>query len=154
MDKIISCCQINLQKSKAASTELHNRSEIIALITEPSTYSKSVRNLNCLQTQVLSHEGQLLPRAVIRIDQRLHPWLVSEYTVGDMCVVAVKIESILGLVCTLYLDIKFDVKSRPFCKLVDMCNQERIPLTVGMDSNAHSPLWGCPDRKKGGGALI
>ena len=70
-----------------------------------------------------------------------------------MCVVAIKIESILVYVCSLYLDINFDVKSRLFCKLVDMCNQERIPLIVGMDSNAHSPLWGCPDRNERGEGL-
>ena len=37
MDNLdITCCQINLRKSNAASTQINNRSENIVLITEPT----------------------------------------------------------------------------------------------------------------------
>ena len=45
-----------------------------------------------------------------------------------------------------------DPKNPLFEQLVDVCNRERIPLVVGMDSNSHSPLWGCPDKNERGEA--
>ncbi|MEO0804506.1 MAG: hypothetical protein AAFY57_19895, partial [Cyanobacteria bacterium J06642_2] len=67
-----------------------------------------------------------------------------------MCVVAVKIESKLVYMCSLYLDINLEVRNRSFLRLIDWCDRERIPLIVGTDSNAHSPLWGCPDKNERG----
>ena len=147
--KVVTCCQINMQKSKAAAIELNNGSDSIVLITEPS----KIRNLNRANTQIFFHEGHQSPRAAIRVDQDLSPWLVPEYSDRDMCVVAVKLESKLVYVCSLYLDINLEVCRRSFSRLIDWCNRERISLIVGMDSNAHSPLWGCPDKNERGEAL-
>ena len=145
-----------MRKSNAASTQIKNRSENIVLITEPTVAGGKISNLSRQNTQLYAHVGRGrddAPRAALRVGKDLNPWLVAEYTNRDMCVVAVKIESQLTYLCSLYLDITIDPKNPLFEQLVDVCNRERIPLVVGMDSNSHSPLWGCPDKNERGEAL-
>ena len=149
----VTCCQINLRKSNVAATEINKRSESIVLVTEPPVAGGKTKSLKQPNAQIFSHEGKESPRSAIRVAKGLHPWLVPEYTERDICVVAIQIKSKLVYLCSLYLDITFDIRHQLFCKLVDRCNQERIPLVVGMDSNAHSPLWGSPDRNERGEEL-
>ena len=151
--KSVSCVQINLHKSIAASAVLNKRDEKICFITEPNSYGGKVKNLVKPNTQVLASDGSNPLRAAIRVDRDLHPWMVPEWSDGDLCVVGVKIESKLCYIGSLYLDILKDVRHRSFLRLVDECNHHRIPLVVGMDSNAHSPLWGCSDRNARGEEL-
>ena len=97
MDNLdITCCQINLRKSNAASTQINNRSENIVLMTEPTVAAGKISNLSRQNTQLFAHVGRGrddAPRAALRVGKDLNPWLVAEYTSRDMCVVAVKIES-------------------------------------------------------------
>lgn len=154
MDSKVSCLQINLRASKAASVELNTRSEEIVFITEPYCAGRKIPMLlNRKDTQVLAAVGPHRPRAALRVRKDLHPWLVPEFTERDVCVVAIKIESRMIYVCSLYSDIELEVRNVTFLKLVDWCQKERIPLVVGMDSNAHSPLWGSDDRNSRGEEL-
>lgn len=154
MDKPIQCLQINLRSAKSASVEINSRSEDIVFITEPYCAGKKVPMLlNRANTQVLADVGQHRPRAALRVRKDLHPWLVPEFTDRDMCVAAIKIQTRLVYVCSLYLDIELQVHRPNFLKLVDWCDKERIPLVTGMDSNAHSPLWGSDDRNSRGEEL-
>ena len=142
MDTEITCLQINLRASKAASVEVNTRSEEIVFITEPYCAARKYPMLlNRANTQVLAHAGQERPRAALRVSKELHPWMVPEFSDRDVCVVACKIQTRLVYVCSLYLDIELEVHRPNFLKLVDRCQTERIPMVVGMDSNAHSPMW-------------
>ena len=155
MDKVISCVQINTQHSKAASVELSRRKDEIAFITEPHLANKKVTSLlsDRLQSQVLAAEGPHRPRAALRVCHDLQPWLVTEFTGPDMCVGSIKIKNQVVYVCSLYLDILKEVHHPEFLRLVEWCNRERMPLVIGMDSNAHSPLWGSDERNARGEEL-
>ena len=83
---IINCRQINLQHSRAASTELAIFDDEIVLITEPLTYGRKIQMLSKPRFQVLAHEGQDRPRAAVRVAGKLHPWLVDEFTIEDVYV--------------------------------------------------------------------
>ena len=139
---------INLQKSKAASTELNKRNYNVVFVTEPNSSHGRVKLLDSTYGSV--HHGQGKPRAALRVDRKLHPWDVTEFTDEDMCTVAIKVEGKVTYVCSLYLDILFDVKKPLLVNLIDACKTRRIPLVIGMDSNSHSPLWGCEEANQRG----
>ena len=144
------CIQINLQKSKAASSGLNNRDNPVVFITEPRVIGRKVGEINRPNTQVLAHDGDHPPRAALRVDRGLHPWLVEDHTDQDQCVVEINVEGRRTYICSLYLDINQSVHRPSFLKLLNVCERDRMPLVIGMDSNAHSPLWGCPDRNERG----
>ena len=70
-----------------------------------------------------------------------------------MCVASIKIKNQEVYICSLYLDILKEVHIPAFLRLVEWCNRERMPLVIGMDSNAHSPLWGSDERNARGEEL-
>jgi len=142
---VLLCLQINLQKSIAASSELNKRDNPVVFITEPRVSFNKVAGLKRPHTQVLEHGGQHHPRAAIRADKALRPWLVSEFSDQDQCVAEVNIEGKRAWLCSLYLDIKFSVSRPLFLELVSSCQRNGMPLIIGMDSNSHSGLWGCSE---------
>ena len=103
MDLSLMCIQINLQKSKAASFELNNRSNPVAFITEPRIVRDKVGALNRPHTQVLEHGGRHHPRAALRVDGALNPWLVSDLTDQDQCVAEINLKGKRVCVCSIYL---------------------------------------------------
>ena len=57
-----------------------------------------------------------------------------------MATAKVKIQGVDELVCSLYLDINYEVRKGLFLKLIDHCKTNGLPLVCSMDSNAHSPM--------------
>ena len=154
MDKKVSCLQINLRCSKAASVELKKKENEIVFITEPYTGArKKVLMLDDQHVVVVADGGPHRPRAALRVRKDLSPWPVPEFTNQDICVAAIKIENKLTYLCSLYLDIEMEVCNQTFLKLIASCQKEKIPLVIGMDSNSHSPLWGSSDRNSRGEEL-
>ena len=98
---------------------------------------------------ILSAGGHV--RAAIYVRRALEAWLVEDYTDEDLAVCALRIEGRVWYIASLYMDIKRNVgDSFHFCRLVDFCEANCIPLVVGVDCNAHSPLWGCDGSNKRG----
>ena len=155
MDKTISCVQINLHRSRAASSELNVKNELVSFITEPycSVKTKKVILLDRSDYLVHAHVGPHWPRAALRVHRDLNPWFVPDFSDRDICVTAIKIDNKLCYLCSLYLDIEVEVHNQKFLRLIEKCQRERIPLVTGMDSNAHSPLWGCLDKNTRGEEL-
>ena len=154
MNRVISCVQINSQHSKAASIELSKKDVEILFITEPYQIRNKVSTLiNRSQSQVLAAEGAHKPRAALRVRQDLHPWIVTDFTEADMCVASIKIKNQEVYVCSLYLDILREVQLPIFLRLVEWCNRERMPLVIGIDSNANSPMRGSKEHNVQGEEL-
>ena len=63
-----------------------------------------------------------------------------------MATAAVKIQGVNASVCSLYLDINFDIEKALFIDLVRHCDRQGVCT----DSNAHSPMWGCAEGNKRG----
>ena len=105
------CLSTNLQKSIAASVELNHRSEELVFITEPHARNGKVLTLDRASGKIFaSVETGKRPRAALRIRGDLEPWSVPAFTDVDMATATVKIQGVDALVCSLYLDINYEVR--------------------------------------------
>ena len=133
--------QINLQKSKAATAELNMWEYDIALVQEPNLTPGGALNL-------VQHprKGYCLggARAAIVVNETIEYWPIDSLSTKDMAVIAVKTggqQSTLYM-ASCYLDSLQAIPSRELIRLTDHCNEQRIPLLIGTDANAHSRAWG------------
>ena len=144
--------QINLNKCKAASVEINRRVESdVVLITEPNSHRNRVVGLEPRADVFAARECN--PRACIR-SSTFRTWPVDSFMARDVATVAVEISG-SGVVyfASVYLDIGRSVNLKPLWKLVDWCQSGGHALVIGMDSNAHSPLWGSSDLNSRGEEL-
>ncbi len=140
----ISVCQINLNKSKAATTELSLSMSDVALIQEPYVSRGKVRLLESTAGHILASNNN--PRAAIYVRKRLQPWLVENFTDRDICVCTLDIDGEPWYLASVYLDILLDIKQNAkLSDLIDFCRTKKIPLVLGLDTNAHSYLWESSD---------
>jgi ribonuclease HI len=93
------------------------------------------------------------PRACIRATAKINVWTVDEFMDRDICTIACEIEGRLTYLASAYLDINFPVRNPRMEALVNRCEALAIPLILGMDSNSHSPLWGCREANARGEEL-
>jgi len=108
---------------------------------EPYVYQNRVKLLDTRIGVVLAAKNK--PRAAMYVRKDLEPWLVEEFTDRDLSVCTIKIDNKLWYLASVYMDITFNIKeNNKLLGLVDYCSQNRIPLLLGMDCNAHSILWG------------
>ena len=54
---------------------------------------------------------------------------------------------------SIYLDSNLTVEKETMIKLVEKCENNKIPLIMGLDCNAHSNLWGCEKNNPRGDEL-
>ena len=64
--------------------------------------------------------------------------------------IAFKMDGHTVYCAAVYFDINLTVRLQKFIKLLEIWDSKRIPLIVGVDSNAHSVLWGCEETNKRG----
>ena len=152
LNKLLSCCLINLQKGKAASLELNYRPYDIALITEPYLTKGLIRILNRKDSKTIYKKGGNA-RACIRTGPNVQAWAVPQFINDDLSTICIKIKNKPTYIAVAYMDILQDVASCGISGLFEYCNANRIPLVMGMDSNAHNPLWGSEDTNTRGELL-
>ena len=94
-------------------------------------------------------------RAAILVNKTVNFWPVEKFLSRDSSAICLKIkdkhkrEKILYL-ASMYLDIEKAVISDDLKNTVEYCRLKRIPLVIGLDSNAHCTAWGSPkDNKRG-----
>ena len=122
----------------------------MVLIQEPQVAKGKVVGLEAGKGHIISDkEGK--PRACIRTS--LICWKKEELTSRDLAVAMVKTNAGQLCVASLYLDYDQDVKHEGFLKLTRFCKQNNLPMIVGMDSNAHSSMWGSVDDNNRGERL-
>ena len=79
---------------------------------------------------------------------------MEEFTEEDLCVCAIKVEGRTWFIASSYLDINYDIRNNDnLGRLIKHCERGSVPLVIGMDSNAHSSLWGSADVNKRGEEL-
>ena len=135
--------QVNLGKRKAACAEANTRKYDVLLVTEPSTAFGKVTGLE--PSKDVHSTSKATPRACIKTG--LKAWLLEEFTDMDMATV-----SLVGVdggedlvVSSIYLDIALPVEKALWAGLIRWCDTNRRPLVMGIDSNAHSEMWGSLD---------
>ena len=152
MTSSVECTQINLHHAKDAAVRLNARKEELVFITEPHLTRKNAK-LDNANGKVFSARGRN-PRAALRINEGLNPWIVTEFTNRDVVTASVKLNGIQVYVSSIYLDINIKIAEQAMMlALMKRCENRRIPLVIGMDSNSHSSLWGCTEDNVRGDAL-
>ncbi len=133
--------QINLQKSKLATTELNEWVFDVALIQEPNLGPKGIPNLIGLPRKIHCVQGA---RSAIVISNNIDYWPVDTMTTKNMAVIATKLGNRPGTLylASCYLDSLLPIPSRELIRVAEHCNENKIPLIIGMDANAHSRAWG------------
>ena len=146
--------QINLHKCKAAAAELNLRGNYdITLITEPYSTRGRVR-LEVKNGAIIAaemKEKSIQPRACIRT--YMPAWQMDDFTNRDMASAIIRSDEGDFCVSSLYLDIGIKPTNTVFMELVKECKKRKLPLIVGMDSNAHSSMWGAEDTNDRGREL-
>ena len=153
--------QINLHHSKGASAVLARRLSVmhtaISLIQEPWLVKDSIRGLaGC--GKLYKAPGELKPRACIAIkgiDAEIIPVLCSR----DVVSAELKIMDEEGrekrvVVCSAYFDGMGTLPPHPLEELVHYCQENRLPLVVGCDANAHHTIWGSTNTNRRGEELL
>ncbi len=135
----IKVVQVNLNKGRAATAELNNVEFDVALIQEPNIGRKATISLIELPKRSYCKETA---RAAVVIGERVKYWPVESLSSRDLAVIAIVLERGVLFLASGYQDITMPVVSPEMNRLQKYCRDERIPLIIGMDSNAHSTVWG------------
>ena len=53
------------------------------------------------------------------------------------------------MIISVYLDITQDPVPEHLTKAINYCKQKRFSILIGMDSNAHSDIWGHSNNRRG-----
>ncbi len=148
--------QINLNKSKPPTAELNELKFDIALIQEPniSPGSGAGTRIPQIKSPRRSFCMAAARAAVVVDDSRLDYWPIESLSTRDLAVVAITtVNRSSVIIASGYLDVTRPVVTPELEALVEHCRQARLPLVLGMDSNAHSTLWGESDTNHRGEAL-
>ena len=152
---MLSFLQLNLHKATQASMllgqELAGKSQTVCLITEPHTNYGKVTGMPG-GTQVISatpEPHQPGPRAAIVASRDLQIQALSRWCTRDSAVATAKLHGKQVLIASIYLDINHPVVPDWLDDLMTMASSKNTPLLIGMDSNAHSSLFGPSNNNRG-----
>ena len=139
--------QVNLHRSLEAAIQLNNLVAInpaICLLTEPFTAFGKVANVpanhKCIPSTTLTDR----PRAAILIPRHLSYVHLEQLSHPDAAVVLLNTRRGKILLASIYMDSKKAVVQTWMQRLIEYADTKRYPLLFGLDSNAHSELYG-PD---------
>ncbi len=136
----LSFIQCNLQKGRPSTTELNKWEYDIALVQEPNVNKEGKINLLQLPRRSFS-KGQA--RAAVVINNDIDFWPVESLSSRDLAVVALELEEHgILMIASAYCDITLKAPNEEMVRLAQICKEGKLPLIIGCDSNAHSPIWG------------
>ena len=145
--------QINLRHAKTASVELAKRihkSKEIGLVSEPWIHRGLVKGLDQLKSLCKGPK----PRAAIVAPNQVKVMFIDDLSDEDLACASVQTSQGLVYLVSAYWDINI---TNPFLnrlkKTLDVLQDKKAPIIIGMDSNAHSTLWGCRESNVRGQTL-
>ncbi len=142
--------QLNLKKSIAATNELNKWDFDVALVTEPNIMGNKINLLKAPKESICGGKGA---RAGIVLND-INFWPVEPFMTKDLAVAALELsDNKLIYIASGYLDITREVILKEMDDLIQHCNRNKIPLLLGIDSNAHSVTWGESNTNKRGETL-
>ena len=152
---MLSFAQVNLHKASQATMlaggGLEGRNRTILLMTEPYTYANHVVGLPN-KTKLVFARSKGIPRACIAATPDVVLTTMENWCNEDCAVALTRVGGTQTVIVSLYLDITSGVQPRWLDKLMEMIDQKGYPIIMGIDTNAHSSLWG-PDTNKRGEAF-
>ena len=133
---------------------LENKKQSIVLVTEPHTVNNSVTGMP-RGTKVVAARlkgTDCRPRAAIVASLDVKLTAMESWCRRDCAVALAKIRGKHTVIVSLYLDINLDVQPGWLDDLMTMIEEKNFPVIIGVDSNAHSALYG-PDTNRRGVAF-
>ena len=147
----LTCSQINLRHSIAATRELEMRMPQLdcIMVTEPWIHKGKVKGLDNVNS---FYKGQR-PRAAVIANKAVKAQLLDKYSNDD--VTCITISTVTGqiVLVSYYWDINNPSINGSISQVTDYCRLNSIPMVIGMDSNAHGQLWGCEENNQRGTTL-
>ena len=131
--------------------ELGGCKETIVLATEPYTYNNVIAGMPNGTKTVYARTGNngRAPRAGIIASLDVKLTAMDSWCNGDCAVALMKIGGQNTVVVSLYLDIKSSVQPDWLDDLMAMIDKKGYPVIIGVDSNAHSSLFGPDNNARG-----
>ena len=142
-----------MQKARHAQIEMLNKlnkgkNPFLILTQEPYCYKTTLallpQNAKTIPSDRTGH-----PRASITTSNRLQMAEISELKHRDLAAGLVTLEGKKTVVISVYLDITQDPVPEHLVKAINYCKQKRFSILIGMDSNAHSDIWGHNNNRRG-----
>ena len=89
------------------------------------------------------------PRASVTASSRLQRAEISELKHRDLAAGLITLEGKRTVIISVYLNITQDPVPDHLRKAINYCKQKRFSILLGIDSNAHSDIWGYTNNKRG-----
>ena len=126
----------------------------MVLMTEPYTVENKITGLprGTKAVYARSAQGGQRPRAGITASLDVNITAMDGWCNRDCAVALAKIGGVQTVIVSAYLDIKTDVQPAWMDRLMNMIETKKYPVILGIDSNAHSSMYG-PDNNARGNAF-
>lgn len=155
--------QINLQHSEPPSAIVSRQAAVgqtqIALIQEPWVRRGAIQGLDKAKGIIYSSTHNI-PRACIYVSKEIQATAIPDLCSRDVVAIKVslkrgreRVEIVLGSVYLPY-DSPTPPPSTELEELVQFCSNERLPLIIGCDANAHHTCWGSTGVNPRGSSLL
>ena len=141
---MIDFVQLNMKKSYLAAVELGkntggNRNSLICMVTEPYRKEGKVCSIPKGFRCISSKENA---RAAIFWSRDLNVYKVDALSNQDCAVGLTRIDRLNVLIVSVYLDINLPTIPCWLQRIVSYSNKKKYPIIFGVDTNAHSVLFG------------
>ena len=144
----LSCIQVNVQKSRLACQLLENQlitKPHLGFISEPYTVENKVVLRPSRYKVIPSGTSDSRPRAALFIPPGIEATSLGHLCTADCAVAQVFWQGRTIVIASVYLDIDDPVVQDWLEEVVDYAERKQFGLIIGMDSNAHSYLFGNSD---------
>ena len=146
----VSFVQINMKKSFAAAVELNasltSLKQYIALLTEPYVHDGDLCSLPPMCDKI--SEGKNL-RAAIICNREVKITKLGGLSHRDCAVGLASFTNQKIIIASIYMDIKLPMNPPWLGRLFKYSSDKNLPILIGMDSNAHSSLYGLESNQRG-----
>ena len=153
---MLSFTQVNLHKADLATIllgrQLENKTQVIALVTEPHTTAGKITGMprgTTITSDKTLTSGQPGPRAGIISSRDLKVNSLEAWCHRDCAAAIVRLHGRQVLLASIYLDINKTVSPQWLEDLMNMASNKRLPVIIGVDTNAHSSLYGPDNNSRG-----
>ena len=118
-------------------------------MTEPYTYENRVAGLPSGIRTVYHRNKNIRPRACIVASKDVNLTAMENWCNEDCAVALTRVGGKQTVIISLYLDIQKEVQPGWLDDLMQMIEEKNFPVILGVDSNAHSSLYGTDTNARG-----
>ena len=129
---------------------MEEKRQQIVLVTEPYTVASKIVGLPGGTKSVTARlKGNDRPRAGIIASLDVNLTAMDSWCNRDCAVALTRVGGVQTVIVSLYLDINLEVQPRWLDQLMEMIEAKRFPVIMGIDTNAHSTLYGPSNNARG-----